>query len=166
MRNGTKLMTDLAFGGAAGLAATWVMGYVTSYLYEHEDAAARRKEDSARDGSTAYGVAARKTAGALGLDLRDEQVETVGSGIHWALGAGAGAAYGALRHRLPAARAGYGLAFGAVFWAVVDEGANAALRLTPGPTAFPWQTHARGLTGHLVFGVATESILDAAGRAT
>jgi len=166
MRNGNTLMTDVAFGAAAGLAATWLMGYFTSYLYEHENAAARRKEDAARDGGTAYGVAARKTAGALGLDLSDEQVETVGAGIHWALGAGAGAAYGALRHRIPAARAGYGLAFGAAFWAVVDEGANVALRLTPGPAAFPWQAHARGLTGHLVFGVVTESILNAASRAT
>jgi hypothetical protein len=30
---------------------------------------------------------------------------------------------------------------------------NPVLGLTPGPTAFPCQTHARGLSGHLVFGL-------------
>ncbi|MGH7446682.1 MAG: hypothetical protein ACREK1_12185 [Longimicrobiales bacterium] len=58
MRNGNGLLTDIALGAAAGLAATWVMGHVTSYMYEHEDSAAREREDAAREGRTAYGVAA------------------------------------------------------------------------------------------------------------
>jgi hypothetical protein len=40
--------------------------------------------------------------------------------------------------------------------------ANALLRLTPGPAAFPWQTHARGLAGHLAFGVVADTPLDVA----
>jgi hypothetical protein len=59
---------------------------------------------------------------------------------------------------------GNGLLFGTAFWAVIDEGANTALALTPGPTAFPWQTHARGLAGHLVFGVAADTALRALDR--
>ncbi len=69
--------------------------------------------------------------------------------------------YGALRDRLPGAGAGNGLLFGAAFWAVVDEAGNTALGLTPAPGAFPWQTHARGLAGHLVFGVAADTALRA-----
>ena len=37
-----------------------------------------------------------------------------------------------------------------------------SLGLTPGPRAFPWQAHARGLAGHLVLGLATEGVLQAA----
>lgn len=154
-----SLAGDLAKGAIAGVAATWVMGQVTSYLYENESKQAREAEDEARGDKTAYGVAAEKAADMAARELTDDERKRAGSAIRWALGAGAGAVYGALRHRLPAANLGNGLLFGAAFWAVIDEGANTALGLTPGPTAFPWQTHARGLAGHLVFGVAADAAL-------
>jgi hypothetical protein len=159
MKQDRSLAGDLARGAVAGVAATWVMGQVTTYLYENESEQAREAEDEARGGRTAYGVAAEKVAGAVGRELSAEQRQQVGSAIHWVLGAGAGAAYGAIRHRVPADDTGYGLLFGTAFWAVVDEGANPALGLTPGPAEFPWQTHARGLAGHLVFGVAADAVL-------
>jgi hypothetical protein len=34
-----------------------------------------------------------------------------------------------------------------------------ALGLTPDPQEFSWQTHARGLAGHLVFGIAADAML-------
>jgi hypothetical protein len=43
-------------------------------------------------------------------------------------------------------------------WLVADEGAVPALGLTPGPRAFPWQTHARGLAAQLVFGLVAETV--------
>ncbi|MBA2245736.1 MAG: DUF1440 domain-containing protein [Gemmatimonadetes bacterium] len=159
-----SILADVAKGALAGAAATWVMGQVTSYLYEHEDKQARRQEDEAREGKTAYGVAAEKAADAVGQDLSEEQRKQVGSALHWGLGAGAGAAYGALRGRVPGADLGNGLLFGAAFWVLIDEGANVALGLTPGPSEFPWQTHARGLAGHLAFGVAAETALRALDR--
>jgi hypothetical protein len=159
MSNDNGLLRDLAAGALAGLAATWVMGQVTTYLYEHEDEEARKREDEARGGKTAYGLAAEKAAAVADIELSDEQRQRLGSGIHWVLGAGAGAVYGALRTRVPAVDAGHGLAFGTAFWGIVDEGANTALGLTPGPAHFPWQTHARGLAGHLVFGVVADSLL-------
>lgn len=160
-RDGTDLLSDVVKGALAGLAATWVMGPVTSFLYEHEPVEVRKAEDEARGDDTAYGVAAEKAATAVGRDLSEEQRQRAGMAIHWALGAGAGAAYGIARNRLPGAGAGAGLLFGTAFWLVVDEGANSALGLTPGPSAFPWQTHARGLVGHLVFGVAAHATLNA-----
>lgn len=160
-RNGGDVAGDLVKGALAGVFATWAMGQATTYLYEHESKPARRAEDEARGGRTAYGVAAEKTAGAAGVELSDEQRQRTGSAIHWVLGAGGGAAYGLLRHRLPGASRGAGLLFGTAFWLVIDEGANYALRLTPGPAAFPWQTHARGLAGHLVFGLCAHAALEA-----
>jgi hypothetical protein len=154
-----SLAMDMVKGAIAGAAATWVMGQATNYLYENESEEAREAEDAARGDKTAYGVAAEKAAGMAGRELTEEQRKQAGSAIHWALGAGAGAVYGVMRHRVPAAGLGNGLLFGAAFWVAIDEGANTALGLTPGPTAFPWQTHARGLAGHLVFGVAADAVL-------
>ncbi|HET8655263.1 MAG TPA: DUF1440 domain-containing protein [Longimicrobiaceae bacterium] len=155
------LLADLLKGAIAGAAATWAMGPVTSYLYQHESKEVRRQEDEARGGETAYGAAAEKTAALMGKELTDEQRGTAGRAIHWALGTGAGALYGVLRDRVPGAGAGAGLLFGTAFWALMDEGANTALGLTPGPMAFPWQTHARGLAGHLVFGLTADATLRA-----
>ncbi|MDQ3605379.1 MAG: DUF1440 domain-containing protein [Gemmatimonadota bacterium] len=158
MRRDRDLLTDMFRGALAGAAATWVMGQATTFLYEHESSGARKQEDDARGGKTAFGVAAEKAAGVMGKSLSDDQRKQYGSALHWGLGVGAGAVYGALRHRLPGADWGNGLLFGTAFWALIDEGANTALGLTPGPSAFPWETHARGLAGHLVFGVAAETL--------
>lgn len=53
---------DVVRGALAGAAATWVMGQVIGYLYQQERESARRQEDEARGGKTAYGVAAEKAA--------------------------------------------------------------------------------------------------------
>ena len=146
-------------GAMAGVAATWLMGKVTSYLYAHESQRVREREDSARSGATAYEVAAEKIAGLAGKSLSKEQEQRYGQRIHWALGLGAGAAYSLLRDRVPAAALANGLLFGAAFFLLMDEGLVYALGLTPGPSNFPWQTHARGLAGHLAFGVTTDGAL-------
>jgi hypothetical protein len=159
-------LTDLALGALAGAAATWVMGKATTYLYEHEDQQARQREDQARGGSTAYETAAKKAAGFTGRELSEEEGKKLGSAIHWAIGIGAGAAYGLLRRRLAGRSVGQDLALGALFgtgvWLLLDEAGNTILGLTPGPRAFPWQTHARGLAGHLVLGLTTEGLMQAA----
>ncbi|AFZ69308.1 DUF1440 domain-containing protein [Deinococcus peraridilitoris] len=152
-----NVLVEAALGALAGAAAAWVMGKVTSYLYEHEDQQAREREDAARDGKMAYGVAAEKVAELTGRELDEDQRQQYGSAIHWALSLGAGAAYGVMRDAVPLAGWSKGLLFGAVFWLSVDEVGSAALGLTKPPQAFPWQAHARGLAGHLVFGIATEA---------
>jgi hypothetical protein len=135
---------DLAAGAAAGALATWAMGKVTGHLYEHEDRRARRREDRARRGRIAYEVAAERLAGLLGRRPSQRRLARFGVVIHWGLGIVAGAG---------------GLTFGAAFWLAVDEALTPALALTPGPRAFPWQTHARGLAGHLTFGLVADAAL-------
>lgn len=158
------LAADVALGALAGAAATFLMDRATTVLYERQDDAVKRREDEARGGDTAYGSAARKLANALGVELSDAQRKAAGSALHWMVGVGAGATYGALRRRVPGAAAGQGTAFGTAFFLLMDEGANTALGLTPPPSAFPWQAHARGLAGHLVYGVVADTLLDAADR--
>lgn len=163
MGNTRNAAVDMVVGGIAGAVATWAMGRTTALLYARESKAAREREDAARGGKTAYGVAAEKTAAVVGRELTEEERARAGSAIHWGLGVSTGALYGALRPHLPdtAAR---GALFGTAFWLLMDEAATPALGLTPGPGAFPWQTHARGLAGHLVYGVVAETVLDAADR--
>jgi hypothetical protein len=156
-RNGVG--RDLLKGAIAGAVATYVMGKVTAYMYEHEDRETRHAEDKARGGRTAYEVAAEKAAAAAGTSLQARRRQELGSAIHWALGMGAGAAYAVLRRRVQGLGSAAGTAFGTAFWAFMDEGLVPALGLTPGPMAFPWQAHARGFVGHLTFGTVTDGTL-------
>ncbi|HEU4697588.1 MAG TPA: DUF1440 domain-containing protein [Gemmatimonadales bacterium] len=166
MRKTTTRNTGLGLleGLLAGAVATWAMGKVTSALYAREDRTARAREDGARGGRTAYAVAAGKTARLAGATLSDEASERWGGRLHWALGIGTAGLYGALRAREPALGAAHGVLFGLAFWLLVDELANPLLGFTPGPRAFPWQAHARGLAGHLAYGVTTAAALDAMER--
>lgn len=151
-------------GALAGAAATWALGKVTSALYAQESHAVRERENRARGGTTAYGAAAEKLAHLGGRQLGEKQRERYGQAIHWALGATAGAAYALLRDRLPANPLARALLFGTAFWLVADELANPVLGLTPGPGAFPWQTHARGLAGHLAYGAVADATYSALER--
>jgi Protein of unknown function (DUF1440) len=150
---------DLVKGAIAGAVATFVMGKVTRYMYEHEDPDARHEEDEARQGRSAYEAAAEKVATAAGTSLERRRREELGSAIHWALGIGAGAAYAVFRRRVQVLGSAAGTAFGTAFWAFLDEGLVPTLGLTPGPTAFPWQAHARGFVGHLTFGTVADGTL-------
>ena len=154
-----QAVVDLIDGAIAGAVATWAMGKTTSWLYEREAKPVRSAEEDARGGASAYQRAAEKVADAVGAELDDETARAIGPRIHWGLGVAAGAAYGLMRPRVEHADLARGLAFGTAFWLAADEGAVPALGLTPGPAAFPWQTHARGLAGHLVFGAVADAAL-------
>lgn len=154
-----------ASGAAAGALATLVMGFATSAMYDRENRLARWREEQARGGKSAYEVAADGMAGLTGLDLSREQRGRAATAIHYSVGIISAALYGAIRRRIPGPAIARGAGFGALLWLVADEVANPLLGLTPGPAAFPWQAHARGLAGHLVFGLTAEGALLAADRA-
>lgn len=159
MRSRSGTGKDLLKGALAGAVATWIMDRVTTRMYEQENRAARKAEDRVRQGHTAYEVAAEKVARVWGRRLSPEERRRVGAAIHWALGIAAGAVYGTFRRRIPAFRRAGGSAFGTTFWATVDEGLVSLLGLTPPPQAFPWETHARGLAGHLTYGIVADRTL-------
>lgn len=136
------------------------MDQVLKFLYDHENPAVRRQENRARGGVPALEVMAERVAGLVGVTLSKEERQKGGTALQWVTGIGGGMLYGVLHDRVPAIRAGRGMVFGATFSLVVDEGLTPMLGFAPGPLAFPWQTHARGFTGHLVFGVVTETALE------
>jgi hypothetical protein len=154
-----SIRRDLVKGAIAGAVATWVMDRVTNVMYRRERPEVRRAENEARGGRTAYETAAERAAVVVGSRLDEDQAARAGLLIHWALGIGAGAAYSVVRRRMGFLGKTAGAAFGTGFWALMDEGVVPLLGLTPGPRAFPWQTHARGLAGHLSFGTVAEGTL-------
>lgn len=159
-KNGSSLALDLVKGGIAGAVATWVMSGVTTYIYRRESDEVHEREKSVTGGENSLQAAATKVEELLGIELDEQQKKRLALAIHWALGIGTGALYGALRPRAKWAAEAQGLGFGTAFWLAVDEGLVPLLGLARGPTAYPWQSHARGLAGHLTFGVVAETTLD------
>ncbi len=157
-RRRASLAGDLLKGAIAGGVATWVMDRVTGFFYEHESRRARRREERARSGASAYQKGAERIAEAAGVELSKKEAQRAGNALHWTLGIGAGAAYGVLRRRVRVAGRAHGVGFGAGFFLFVDETVVPLLGLTPGPSAFPWQTHVRGLSGHIVFGTVADAV--------
>jgi hypothetical protein len=158
-KRNSRLAAEIAKGLAAGAGASFVMNRVTTFLYRRQAPAARRREERVRGGKTAYQLAAEKMAGLAGRRLEPSSAKKVGTALHWAMVLGAGATYSALRTRAPWVRLGGGLLFGALLFVLVDEGANTAFGFTPHPREFPWQSHARGLLGHLAYGAAADAQL-------
>ena len=150
----------MLLGAAAGAAGTWVMDQVTTVLYEREPDAAREREDRARGDKTAYAIVVEKAAKRAGLELSEDHQQLAATAIHWSTGVGAGAAYGALRHGMPRLGLGSGVLFGMAVFLALDEAALTLMGIVPPPREFPWQTHARGLAGHLVLGALIEAPFD------
>lgn len=157
-------LADVVLGATAGAAGAWLMGRATTWLLDLQTERTRRQEDEARGHRTAYETAAERAAHALHVPLPEARREQAASALHWATGIGAGVLYALLRRRWPRTAVAGGLPFGTAVFLALDEGLNSALGLTPGPAAFPWQTHARGLGGHLVFGGTAEAVLAMADR--
>jgi len=82
----------------------------------------------------------------------------LGTAMHYALGAGAGLAYTLLAEAAPAMRAGFGTFYGALVWAVADEGLTPALGLSKSPREHSADVHLFALGAHSVFGATLEGV--------
>ena len=159
--------SDMMKGAVAGAIGVWMMDRVGGVLYEREARAALAREHAARPGGKDPAhVLAGKLASAIGVELTPGQPHPAGIAVHYALGIVPGVLYGPARHRFDVPAVGRGLLYGLGLFLVNDELLNPVLGLAAGPTAYPWQAHARGLVAHLVLGVATELALDALDRVT
>jgi putative membrane protein len=144
-------------GLVAGVCATQALDWLSTVIYEGQDRRSRRAEDRARGHRHAYEVAVEGLARRLGMAPSRKQVARWGWRFHKVFGFLGGPAYLRLRRVFPRLTWGWGLAFGAAFFVVVDELLVPALRLSPGPRAFSWKVHARGAAAHVAYGVAAEA---------
>lgn len=106
-------------------------------------------------------VAADKMANAVGTGMSDRQEYIAGKTVHYLLGIMPGVLYGVLRHRVKGLDKGRGLLYGLGLFILMDELVAPLAGLSSGPTAYPWQTHARGLAGHLTVGATTDTAVRA-----
>jgi hypothetical protein len=163
-RSGVKhrsLAGGLVAGAISGGVATWLMDMVTTGIQQGQSRADARREEAAQaNGKSSVENLLEKAETTVGMRLDDSLRPVALQAIHYGLGIGPAALYGALRGRLPLIDAGRGILFGGLVWAVNDNYLNTALGLAGPPSAYPASTHFRGLVGHLVLGAATDALLD------
>ena len=159
MEKGGSVTADALRGAVAGAVGVWVMDRVDWSMFEHEDEEARRRTESVRpDGKDPAHLMAGRAAEAVGLKAVP-QPHPAGIAVHYALGIGPAALYGALRDRVPAVGAGRGALYGLAVFLLHDEMMNPAAGLAAPPHRYAWQAHARGLVAHLVYGLVTDAVL-------
>lgn len=152
------MIRDAFRGALAGAAATWFMDLVTTGIYETQPAEATRREIAARpNGQSSVTNAVDRAEAETGFRIPAARRPMVEMAVHYALGIVPGAIYGVLRRWLPVARVGRGLAYGLLLFVVADEYLNTRLGLAGPPEAYPPEAHLRGLAGHAVLGVTTET---------
>lgn len=152
-------MERLLKGAVAGAIGWKAMDAALRFLSHRQSAESHRREDRARGGIPTMEVMAERLAGAAGLTLSDEERQPGGALMQWMMGIGGGVLYAALRDHVPGSGLRRGIVYGAGFSLAVDEGLAPLLGFAPGPLAFPWQTHARGFAGHLVYGAVVETAM-------
>lgn len=154
-------------GAIAGAAGTFVMNYAHQAWTRIEEYVPLPEEEEDEDSENGDGEeesdeptttrAAEKIFEALFDDELDEDQKPVaGQIMHWAMGVGSGAAYGALTSAVPIAGTGFGIPFGAALWVVADEIAVPLSGLSDPPQEVPASTHAEALFAHLIYGVVTD----------
>lgn len=153
---------EVVKGAIAGAASVWMMDRVTWYMYRNEDPKAYKQEKKAQKGGKYVAfVAADKIANAIGARMDDREEFIAGKTVHYLLGILPGALYGVLRHRVNGLDKGRGLLYGLGLFILMDELIAPIAGLSSGPTAYPWQAHARGLAGHLTVGLTTDTAVRA-----
>lgn len=158
-RAGSRIGRAVA-GAVAGGAATWTMDLVTTGLLSKESKAAKEQERQARpNGRSTVGNLVARIDEQFKLGLDKEEQAALSSIVHYSLGIAPAALYAVLRPKIPALSAGRGLVYGLTLWALDDELLTAWLGLAAPPTAYPATTHWRGLVGHAVLGLVTDTAI-------
>lgn len=139
-----SLLKGMLAGAIAGLAATAV-----------KTAAGKLYPPRTDDHPEPPTLLAEKVAGHP-LDETTKEVAT--EAIHWAFGALAGAAYGALAEFYPAATGKQGASFGLALMSLTHEGALPALGLSDPPEEMSFREHTSEAGSHILYGVVTEKV--------
>ena len=151
-----KIWIGLVGGVIGGIAASFVMEQFQALLKKAEDSE-QAEPPSGGDPATVKAAAA-VVEPVLNRELYKEEKEVAGPAMHYAMGAVSGAIYGAVAAAFPFAAAGFGSLFGAILWAVADEGLVPGLGLSKAPAEYPATVHANSLASHIVYGISTDVV--------
>lgn len=160
MSNRASLGTDLVKGALAGVLGVWALDRVSWFMWNRENPEALAREEKARPhGVDPARLLAYRVARRFGSTAEPQDFNRSATAIHYALGIVPGALYAAWRRRSERVPAAGGLLLGVGVFLLHDELISRLLRLSGPMRAYPWQAHARGLTAHAAFGVATDAAL-------
>ncbi len=158
-----------AAGALGGIVGSWAMVRFNhlvggseedggSHGHRRRHASPNDTDGTIPDQPASSQTAARASEALLGRSLDERERQQVGPLFHYAFGALAGAVYGAIAEREPAATAGGGAPFGAAVWLAAVEIGLPAAGLARNPTTYPLSRHAAALGTHLVFGLTVEGV--------
>ncbi len=148
-------------GAAAGAVGVWALDRVDWFLWNHEDEGARAQTTTVRPGGEPPAQAlVTKIEKATGKALSPDTHETVSQAVHYSIGIAPAIGYALLREKLPGNGVARGALYGAGLFLLQDEVLNTVTGLGTKPQRYPWQAHARGFVTHVVYGVATEVVLN------
>ena len=166
--DGTHVARGIVAGIAGGLAASWLMNVFMENLgpqlqkaVQGDGAANSEKQP---DNGEKSDDATMKTADAVvstitgGRHLSHEEKATGGPIVHYTFGALMGAVYGAVAEEMPAAKTGFGTAFGAALFTGADLIAVPALNLSQSPSGESAASLVTPFAAHLIYGAATEAV--------
>jgi putative membrane protein len=175
--NGADLLKGIAAGAIGGLVGAWAMNEFQSLKkslsgggesweseyqqgFQEQGGGKDRQPESITVQSEPSTVKAAEviSEGVFKHELTASEERQAGRAVHYAIGAGSGAFYGAAAEVLPVATIGMGVPFGAAVWLLADETAVSALGLAKSPLAYPAASHAGSFAAHLVYGVSTEIV--------
>lgn len=154
------MKVDAVRGASAGAMGVWAMDVATWALYRSQSLETLLQEKQVRPfGKDPAHAAAERLRRLVGAEPEQEP-NGAGIFIHYQLGMAPAVAYVRLRRRWPWLRAGRGALYGALLFVANDEIAGRVLGIMGRQRDYPWQTHLRGLVGHVVLGVVTELTLN------
>lgn len=160
-RSRPKLWKGLISGLAGGLAATFAMSQfqsITKHWQQTRHQGSQSHPPSGDDEPATAKAAEALSQTTTGRELAPNEKQHASQAVHYAFGAASGMFYGALSEYRPNARKARGAAFGTGLWALADELAVPALKLSPPPHKEPMSAHAYGFASHLVYGLTADAV--------
>lgn len=156
------LLTDMAAGAAAGVLGGMALGGTAQVLYDlasPKDVAL----EQAIEPRNPFIVLAQRLEGAAGIEKDERREKLFETAVITVVSASSGALYAAAARKWSLGWLAGGAVFGALFWAIEDEGLGTAMNLAGDNSKYPLEAHLRGLAAHVAFGVVTAGLLKAAG---
>jgi hypothetical protein len=155
----------VARGVIAGAVGTAAMDALLFARYRRKGGGSSAKDWETSAGLTSWEQAPapaqlgkRLVDGVFSIELPPTRARLVNNVMHWGYGIFNGTQYGIVAESLPTPRARYGLAFGAMVWAT-DYVILPAAKLYEPIWKYDLRTLADDLSAHLVYGLATASVL-------
>jgi hypothetical protein len=143
---------NIVVGALTGYVASRTMDVATTWFYDQQTEASKRREDELAPGGSLVQLG-KQLGQAAGRELGDEDAGRLGLAVHRTLGTSYGMAAAALvRRGVPPLTAG--LAVGTAAFLLVDEGTAISLF-----TAYPVESHLRGVVGHGTLGLVVGALL-------